>query len=491
MNDQEAARAIVAAYRARSYPLDMNVGEVNIVNIEGMNPDWTLNANTPNEFNDLRVVLCFDNERKPFIAFKAEGTTEPGRYWTENPMSPKGAARVALAYHHGAWQVGTHHAGSASAHEALVQVAPIGVSRDLNKDYKRDGDVVETGIFGINMHWGYDLPKKDLGTSSAGCLVIRSREEHKHFMSIIKKDPRYVADNKFHFSTALLDGRQVVTKPDLVDDQGLLISREAIDLIVKYEVGSKSQYETKYEHPEWPGGGSGITIGIGYDIGAGVSSRTQLNADWSGMLSREEIDTLAEAIGVTGQPAQLLLVNSSNIRSIRVPWDSAMYVFEKVDIPRWYNTCKKALPNWEDLNKDCKGALLSLAYNRGASFSSDGDRYLEMRAIKQFMSAKNYASIPGQIRSMKRLWQGKGLDGLLTRRDAEAALFERGLSKPKTAENVGAGTVVVGGGGAVVGAYHAGYSWIVIGGIVIMTVIAAVMIYKMINKARQQTNTGE
>jgi hypothetical protein len=33
---------------------------------------------------------------------------------------------------------------------------------------------------------------------------------------------------------------------------------------------------------------------------------------------------------------------------------------------------------------------------------------------------------------MKRLWRGKGLDGLLARRDREASLFEAGLKQPAT-----------------------------------------------------------
>jgi GH24 family phage-related lysozyme (muramidase) len=37
--------------------------------------------------------------------------------------------------------------------------------------------------------------------------------------------------------------------------------------------------------------------------------------------------------------------------------------------------------------------------------------------------------IPAQIRSMKRLWVGKGLDGLIKRREGEAALFEEGLNQ--------------------------------------------------------------
>ena len=67
-------------------------------------------------------------------------------------------------------------------------------------------------------------------------------------------------------------------------------------------------------------------------------------------------------------------------------------------------------------------------YNRGAAFSSLGDRYAEMRAIKVHMVNNNPENIPAEFRSMKRLWVGKGLDGLLARRDREAKLFERGLT---------------------------------------------------------------
>ena len=38
--------------------------------------------------------------------------------------------------------------------------------------------------------------------------------------------------------------------------------------------------------------------------------------------------------------------------------------------------------------------------------------------------------IADQLRSMKRLWEGKGMGGLLKRRDAEADLVESCLSSP-------------------------------------------------------------
>ncbi|MBP2461178.1 MULTISPECIES: peptidoglycan-binding protein [unclassified Rhizobium] len=180
----------------------------NIVYLEGTCPDGTLNANVPNAFNDLRLVFWIDSGGN--LQFKFwEATTEPGRFWTMNPMDDKGAARIAFGQYK-AWRVGTHRAGTPSAHEALVQVEPLRVYRDLNKDYLRAGDKVYEGLFGINQHWGYDGDRLDLGKSSAGCLVGRSTESHREFMSLLKADPRYVASNGYRFMTAIMDGRVVL-----------------------------------------------------------------------------------------------------------------------------------------------------------------------------------------------------------------------------------------------------------------------------------------
>jgi hypothetical protein len=116
--------------------------------------------------------------------------------------------------------------------------------------------------------------------------------------------------------------------------------------------------------------------------------------------------------------------------SIEIPWDVALAVHRDCVVPRWEGVVEKALPNTDKLPPDCFGALVSLTFNRGPSFGNDGDRYREMRAIKAHMAAEAFDKIPGEFRAMKRIWQGKGLDGLLRRRDAEADLFQRGLSTP-------------------------------------------------------------
>lgn len=206
-----------------------------------------------------------------------------------------------------------------------------------------------------------------------------------------------------------------------------LISQDAVDLIVREEVSSKAVYEHKYQHPEWPGGRSGVTIGIGYDVGAGVSSKAQLMSDWAGHIPDAMITALEPCIGVTGERARVMLPSVRG--KVTVPWEAAMIVFMRVDVPRWYARCKKSLLNFEELPPDCKGALVSLAYNRGISFERGGDRYREMRAIHSHMAARSFASIAGEFRSMKRLWT----DGLVGRREHEAVMFARGLAHPAPA----------------------------------------------------------
>jgi hypothetical protein len=202
------------------------------------------------------------------------------------------------------------------------------------------------------------------------------------------------------------------------------VSKEAFDLIVSEEVTSKAHYEAQLRRPEWPGGSSGVTVGIGYDLGQ--TARETIAEDWRGRVSEAMLSSMLSASGVTGNAAAPL---ASGLKaSIDIPWDVAVAVHRERVLPRWEAMVDRALPNCDRLSPDCFGALVSLTFNRGASFAKDGERYREMRAIKAHLAAGELRSIPGEIRAMKRLWEGQGLDGLLKRRDAEAELFLRGLA---------------------------------------------------------------
>jgi hypothetical protein len=196
------AGRIVKALQKRGDWICRHPACFNIVYVEGANPDGTKNDNKPNEFNDVRILLQTDKNGTCKIVKAWEGTTEPGRQFTMNPLDPKGAARIAFGQYK-AWSVGTHHPGQKGAHAALVQVEDIHIFRDLNKDFKREGDKEFTGVFAINQHWGYDAPKNDLKNTSAGCLVGRTKDGHREFMKLVKSDPRFKANNGYRFMTSV------------------------------------------------------------------------------------------------------------------------------------------------------------------------------------------------------------------------------------------------------------------------------------------------
>ncbi|RCJ23995.1 peptidoglycan-binding protein [Nostoc sp. ATCC 43529] len=198
----DIASKIIKYMQAKNYQISTNPKEYNIVYLEGVNEDWTLNKDTPNQFNDRRIVIEIV-DGVPKIVNHWQATTEPGSRYTYNPMNPGGAARIKFGQYK-AWSVGIH--GNSEPHEALIQVAPITVHRDFNKDFQRVGDKLDTGLFLVNQHYGYDAPVNDIKNASAGCLVGRRREGHREFMSIIKQDRRYVANKNYVFYTTVIPG---------------------------------------------------------------------------------------------------------------------------------------------------------------------------------------------------------------------------------------------------------------------------------------------
>lgn len=198
-------------------------------------------------------------------------------------------------------------------------------------------------------------------------------------------------------------------------DFSLIVSQKGLDLIVKHEISSKAYYRNFLSHPVWPGGASGVTIGIGYDLGHNTSG--QILKDWGGLLAQGALDRLASTAGLRGRQAREAL---DRVKDIIVSLDRAREVFYSSTLPRYGARTRKAYPGVEKLFPDAQSAMLSLVYNRGASMA--GSRRKEMAALKPLVIIQDYPAIADQILSMKRLWENKGLDGLLNRRDSEAAL---------------------------------------------------------------------
>jgi GH24 family phage-related lysozyme (muramidase) len=172
----------------------------------------------------------------------------------------------------------------------------------------------------------------------------------------------------------------------------------------------------------WPGGFSGITVGIGYDLG--YVAMDQYESDWGDCLARGSLAKLRPAVGLRGTRARN---RAREFTEIRVTRPAAERVFVERTLPLTVFRTAQAFPGFERLPTDAQGALVSLVYNRGTSMvdAPGEDRRREMRAIRRAVEVGDLAEIVRQLRSMKRLWVGKGLDGLIRRRDAEADLVER------------------------------------------------------------------
>jgi hypothetical protein len=196
----------ILRYMKGRYQLYTAPWHFNIVYVEGMNPDGTLNDNTPDQYNDLRCIFDLgelDAQGNPY--FKTWiATTEPGRRYTEQPINSGGAARIAFGQFM-AWQVGMHR----GHHEALVQTGgPVVVHRDYNQDFQRVGDRTDKGFFGINQHAGANNPRS-IGGHSAGCLVTPFMSDQADFMRLVKLDVRYRENKKFIFTTTIIDGKDI------------------------------------------------------------------------------------------------------------------------------------------------------------------------------------------------------------------------------------------------------------------------------------------
>lgn len=193
----------------------------------------------------------------------------------------------------------------------------------------------------------------------------------------------------------------------------LLLSSGGRELVLEFETGGRSGYDP---HPEWPGGASGVTVGIGYDCG--YYSPKVILSDWAA-LKLSDRTRLGDASGLTGQRAR---ARKNEVHDIFVQWAIATDVFDRVDVAREYSSAKHAVPGFEDLRPNAQAAWISLGFNRGWQMS--GPNRLEMRAARDLVPKRDYEGMAHQFVKMKRVWAGTQIqNGMYRRRDAEAKLI--------------------------------------------------------------------
>ena len=194
------------------------------------------------------------------------------------------------------------------------------------------------------------------------------------------------------------------------------VHTRAVTFIVQQEVGSQAAYDALYTRPAWPGGQSGITIGIGYDL----RFAADLIGDWGPYLSANDLDALGLWRGEAGSAA-----GAAALHAIVVPWDAAWSVFATRTLPATLRATHRAFPGLDRLPLLSAGALVSLVYNRGPATS--GPNREQMGQIRDAVQRGEPSAVPGLLRAMTRLWPDS--PALRTRRQQEADLFAEGLQE--------------------------------------------------------------
>lgn len=194
-------------------------------------------------------------------------------------------------------------------------------------------------------------------------------------------------------------------------------SEKALSLILEYEVGGGQKYYEKYlSGPTWPGGASGMTLAIGIDCG--YYTPTELSEIFK-FLPSDQLRAVQKASGKKGEDGKEYTKSVKDL-GIKITWEQAVEIFDKYTWPKFAKLAERTFPNLDQLCDNAYGAIVSLVFNRGSSLVGDSRR--EMREIKDLVPKKDYRSIALEFQKMKRIWKGKGLDGLLARRDAESNL---------------------------------------------------------------------
>lgn len=170
------------------------------LNIVGLRADST----TPNRFDDeMHVFYKVSPTKWNYHVFRV--TTDPGTFWLRNPMQPQGTGILERGQYIDTYQLGLHK----GQYEALVQLKPVTVIRDFDRDAQLDFNNGKkyTGFFGINIHRANAQgTTKTIDKYSAGCQVFENAETFGAFINLCKRH-KEMYGNRFTYT--LIDFRAV------------------------------------------------------------------------------------------------------------------------------------------------------------------------------------------------------------------------------------------------------------------------------------------
>jgi hypothetical protein len=151
---------------------------LNIVGVRNSQPG----ALVTNIFDDLITVSFKENGIWKYHEFAI--TTDPGRKAVKDFSNPKGVARLIPNQYRGMHKIRLHK----GKYEALGQEKPCSVWRDKNKNMTFDEVIIDTGLFGINIHRSNPKTQSEYVENwSEGCQVFKKVLDFNIFMEICRK----------------------------------------------------------------------------------------------------------------------------------------------------------------------------------------------------------------------------------------------------------------------------------------------------------------
>lgn len=144
-----------------------------------------LSGGKADQFDDL--IGWATNVDKAFF----EGTTEPGLTYLQSPMNKAGTSILKEGQYLNCYRIGFHQ--NKQDHPAFVQIAPVTVFRDSDRDamFDLDPKTLTKGIFGINIHRAnLNSVAQVVGPHSAGCQVFRRAAALERVLAEARKSGR-------------------------------------------------------------------------------------------------------------------------------------------------------------------------------------------------------------------------------------------------------------------------------------------------------------
>lgn len=176
------AERMKAAFALHKFERRDGIGRLNIFGIRASSP-------ATNKFDDA-IGILFLNDAATWDLKIWPATTDPGFYYLNNPMNLKGTAIVMPGQHRDCWGIGLHD--GAEKYETLVQIGPIKIWRDKNRDTVIDMDpsTIENAGAGAHIELHRASAKQILQSVdvySAGCQVLQIVSSHVELMSAVHK----------------------------------------------------------------------------------------------------------------------------------------------------------------------------------------------------------------------------------------------------------------------------------------------------------------